>query len=378
MRNALCVLMVALAAVPSPIQGQEEPLKIPLRLVRKELRGRPGGGRRFDLVPGRETALPFATAGGHLLVRSSVIKGKMRILADRNGDGRLDEADGGPIGDDEPFEIQAEVGGRQVPYTLQFLAIWPGEATLDSQMVMEGEAEGLRIRIADADVDGRFGESGEDVLEVEAAGPGAPTVLRLADYLGSVVLVGERLYELTTLEQGWVVRLAPWAGEPARVSVKPGPGIAVWGLRLATADRHLFFAVAPEGKTPVVPGAYAIEDCILVFQPRLLAAGDSWLSRFLGIRPTPQSSILVCHRRGGRIEIRPGDNNLAVGPPFRLEAEAFLWGRRGDRLAIEDVWLVGQAGESYRADLQGDAGSTLKAFVQAGQERLCLASLEFG
>ena len=34
--------------------------------------------------------------------------------------------------------------------------------------------------------------------------------------------------------------------------------------------------------------------------------------------------------------------------------------------------------ESYRADLQGDAGSTLKAFVQAGQERLCLASLEFG
>lgn len=338
----------------------------------------------------------FPTPTGKLLIR----RAGDRIVADANGDGRIDEADGEGVPAQaagpgrttpEALKVSANVAGRKAQYPLMVLYARGRHVLLAGGAVLVGKFGDLELRLFDADLDGVFGETGTDTILVRSAeeGPGAASPPAgpgaSANVMGLVLNLGGELYAVRTLDGGRALRIAPYDGEKASLELAAGGTATSLSLSLAHEEDACHLQVGSGVKVSLVPGAYRVTRSLLVLKlPQEKKKEESFFGRLLGgLTGQGEETGTLLGTEGEDpvlLTIRPGENRLPVGPPLRLEFTAKAWETHNDRLEIEDPVLVGGAGERYVADLhtRGRAGSSLKGLLRSGGEETLLGELEYG
>lgn len=182
-----------------------------------------------------------------------------------------------------------------------------------------GNLGGTKIVLFDQDLDGVYGEIGEDAVVV---GRG-----RNASTMGSVLLVDDALYTAEFVDGS--LTLAPYAGETGVLDLRSEFVTNGRPMSLRVADRshgHYFdLALYPEG-APVPAGSYR-------FVGGQLASGDN--------------RVTIDAGRMKRIEVAANESTvLEWGGPIRGE---FTYAQAGSTYTFSpsDVWYYGGAGEQY-------------------------------
>lgn len=404
--RALFLVLVSLAGVAGPARSGEAAEGTPPRTPgQAAVQVVPLGfveGKRTDFGAQTHVTLneeglgeiAFPTPSGKLLVR--LVGGK--VVCDANGDGRIDDADGKGVAAGRGFgpgtaalKVRVTVGGRGIDYPLAVLYAQGRHLMLASTAHLAGTFRGARLSLYDTNVNGVFGEIGVDGIKIAEGGrtraaPGfrAMTVASGAGMLGRVLAIGGELYNAEVVEGGRALRLSPYGGEKATLSLKVDKTVKVAHLTLAHTGGLFFVRAVPGQKLLVPAGTYRIDEARLSLAlGEEKRSGSSWLEDLFGDGAVAAQSAGMLIGRGGPkaalVTVRPGENELAFGPPLGLEFTAYLWGDEKDRLEIEDPALVGGAGERYRAALYAQKQqSSLKSYVRAGGKEKLLSKLEYG
>jgi len=295
------------------------------------------------LVDGRGE-IPFATASGKLLLR--VERGLLR--ADINGDAKLDQADGDGTPLHGSLSVPVQLGDRSIPYQLKAEMIFGGMVVLASSTRLQGNVGNVPVVFVDTNVDGRFGQPGLDSYQVGSDG----TCLRQ----GRTVQVGDALYHVEMTEDGGTVSTRPYGGPVATVTMAPAEPQWQVTLKLAHESHEMCAEVSSGEGCRLVPGSYQIEQATARFTKGatgVLAAARS--------------------ERTPLLTLASGDNRIQAGPPFKLEFSAFCSKESPADVEIEDVALVGAAGERYRASVWWSSSGLLSFFTGKHKSRLeCL------
>ena len=306
---------------------------------------------------------PFATASGKLRMR--VDGGK--ILVDRNDDGKIDKDDG-EASDAWSISIPVKLAGKPFEYPLTIgsfrynLDRASGERKIAvcSMVYLEAKAGETVIRVYDENVNGRFGDSG-DTVQFGAQGKSKP----IAKYCE----IGGALYEFAILNDGEAVKLQPYAGPMATVTVEGRDGWKVFA-RLRHAEHGLEPDTANGGTASALPGPYRLLDFWAVHG----AKGTS--PQELVSAPT---NLRGAGAKDAVIQIKAGENRLTFGPPFKLDFAGYRSSEDSADVEIQGVTLTGAGGEVYRAYNYGSGGdSKLTCYVRSGGKEKKVASLAFG
>jgi tetratricopeptide (TPR) repeat protein len=307
-----------------------------------------------------------------------------KLAVDRNGNGRLDNEDGPPVGKGETFRVSMKIGDQRVNYPLRVIRISSSAVDIEGRGAMLGRAGNYLALLYDEDLDGRFGEEGEDTFKL--APFSVETLQRIAGCgddpfwtqgrtpLGRVAGFEKSLFDVKVLDHGWRMNLTHYDGEAAVLSVSPTESNVDFSFLLRHAGGKQYQVVEGSGEVVLVPGSYRIDEL------------NTTLA--LVYRIQPKKNITFKSRRkavltGVRSEFQPvvnveaGRKEMKVGPPFELECEAVRWGEKGDQLEVEYAVLVGRGGEIYRARLYGDARSKLLYSLSLDGHEKFLNELEF-
>lgn len=363
--------------------------EVELRLVDNAQPGVTNGYAQIRLDAKGEGSTPFANAAGKLLVKFA--DGK--VFCDANGDGAIDAADGEGIDSPRPgrpagappvLRPTVRIAGRDEEYPLTVLYAQQGIVVLGSAAHLEGKLGDSTVELHDANVNGSFTDVGKDVIRVRDAGasvtpsPFGPQGAQL----GRVVEIGGELYDIKLMRGGASLRLSPYTGEKATLSVKTGELIGSVTLTLAHKDGLFTCSATSKEATTLPTGEYRITQSRLELAlPRKATRAPSAVELLLGgARTSPPTAMLLAYgdARTPLLTMRAGENELSPGRPFVLAFAAHATGE-GGKLEVTDVCLVGALGERYRAQIYG-AGFTSKLTVNlcAGGKEKELSKLEYG
>ncbi len=185
---------------------------------------------------------------------------------------------------------------------------------------MNGEIDGVRIRLIDQNLNGRFDDVGEDAIVV---GRG-----KAAAFLSRVIDLGDgHLVNIAVAPDGATLDYSPYTGPRGRVAVKFGTKGKVLTAVLKSVDGQVSVALSrPEASLVLPAGKYR-------FHSAVLSLGGNRVNARTG------RSRTITVKAGG-------DATLALGGP--VEAE-FAYMRQGDTLNFspDNIWFYGRAGEEY-------------------------------
>jgi hypothetical protein len=358
-----------------------------------EMKPVPSADESFDsqiarLDPTGAGSIPFANAGGRLLLKAAAKK----VRLDSNGDGAIDDRDAPPAEAGETVPVRFLLGSRAAEYPVRIEAVENQYVVLGGCLVLEGAFEGCTIRLYDTEMDGTFGQAGKDTVRiVEPKKPGAKEEEAGEEEaealpLGRVLCVKGRLYEAAVSDGGCRLALRPHAGETAQLTIRGGAGVRSWTLQLAHADNAQFACVAGAGPAVLVPGAYRIASSEVSLEPkrekkpRQKAAAREAEAEEDDDTLEISGSWDFAGREGPILEVRAGAQTVTVGPPFRLAFDASRVAGKAGKVVIEEPRLVGTAGEWYTPDTNAPPGqeSALTSHVRAWGKEQKLSTLEFG
>ena len=331
------------------------------RVIRLDKRGR--------------TEIDFPTERGKLLFEFS--NGVLR--ADVNSDGVVDEADGEGVrpGTNKPLAVRVAVGERtfRYPFVVQFAE--EDYAVLSAFVALKGEFEGHTVELIDKNMNGVFGERGRDSLVVvddRAAGPGWAGE---PGPFAPVQAIGGELYDVEVLEGGMALHLSPFEGERSTLLLRVGETVSDVSLTLQEAGGRFNCSASSQKKTVLVAGEYVILWCMATLKSEG-PEGDGPAAPFGGFGVTPMLSGYLGDR-SCTLTVSRGENVIDAGPPFRLDFDASVSGRDKSRFEVTDAYLIGAAGERYKADCR-TAGEkcSLQCILRSGGKELSSSKLEYG
>jgi hypothetical protein len=365
-----------------------------------------------DSAPARQYAsldaegkgeIPFANEAGKLLVSvtsrqeppdAKRTAASVTVRLDTNGDGVIDDRDA-PVKVGEPVKVRW-LGGAAPEYPIRVAAAQKHYVMLESCLILEGTLDGCTIRLIDADVDGTFWRTGKDtLLVVEPKKAGAEDEDGASPLpFGRILAVKDRLYEVSCSEGGTRLTCRPHSGETAVLAAKAGDSVMSFSLQLAHENGLQYVSLSSRNPVRMVPGRYRITQSTLELsrnpvKPKAADDGNPTLFRWVGNlmrgelftgEPDPDTLNLWGNydEAAPVLTVRPGPQEVAPGPPFRLAFDAARSGPDGAE--IGEPRLVGSAGEWYRPDVSGTGKekSTLTSHVRAGGREEKLSDLGFG
>jgi hypothetical protein len=386
MRLASLALLAVAAGCRA--QGAAGPGAAPAVVV--ELKAVPSADETFGsqfarIGAGGTGSIPFANAEGRLLLKAA---GK-KVRLDSNGDGVVDDKDAPPAAPGEIVTVRFLLGGRSAEYPVRVEAVENQYVALGGCLVLEGAFDGWRIRLIDAELDGTFGRTGEDSIDVAESKPaGAKKEAEEEDGseplpLGSVLSVKGRLYEATVSEGGTRLALRPYTAETGRLTFKGGAGVRSWRLQLSHADDLQFAHVRDADPVRLVPGTYRITMSQISLVPKR-GKGDARKPKEGGDREEEAVDLSgywdYAGSEGPVLHVGSGGQTITLGPPFRLDFDASRAAGKAGRYQIEEPRLVGAGVEWYTPETSAPDGqeSTLTSHVRAGGREQKLSTLEFG
>ncbi len=317
-----------------------------------------GSGRHVRLDAKGRAEFDFPTKTGRLLVE--VAGGRVRI--DSNLDGAIDKADGEGVPaapnymKPECLEVVVKSAGRNWRYPIYVQYAKLPHLMLRGAAFLQGELDGTTVDLLDSNLDGRF-----DGFGVDAARTGSGRETRLARLMS----LGGGLFNLAFSEDGRSLLLAPYEGSTSSVTLECEEAMQC-SVTLA-AEGGARFELS-KGKAHLVPtGTYRIAQVNLG-----LRVGS-------GVRGGNVASLRGQGSRRAFLATE-GDCRLRVGPPFKLEFEAYRWGDDGKGVEISDgPHLVGAAGELYTPSVYaGGESSELTVNLRSGKAERQLSKMEFG
>ncbi len=388
-RQAVSILLVCAAAVSTRPEafgrdGADGP-------------GRRGGVLLLEVVQlGGAVASSYQTVslvGGKAVWDFGKISGEVTFLGkdgciylDRNGNGRVDPGDGKPLADGAVLKGSFEFRGKEYPYSVRFSSIGSEYFALRSLTALRARWGSFLVYFLDNDMDGRFFRFGVDrvgVVKIPGGGKRAGGVGR--DFVSSmlylrsqplshVIRLGERLYFLLPRKEGEDPRILPFPGRTVSLRVGGGKGDrAKMDLLLADPARDFYFRIPGPGTFPMPAGKYWIQD---------FSVSLSWKRKPGSSLRRPDVSILRGPTWAGQIRVDLGKDSffLDPGPPYRLDFDGIVWGKKGERLEISAVHLVSPSGLKLQAEVfeRGGGRSTIKAYLRSGERRRFLSNLEYG
>jgi len=279
------------------------------------------------------------------------------VFVDRDRDGRVTDADGPGAGRGETFSLPFAYAGKTNEYSMLMYRPRPGGMLLMSRTRLEGKHGDQPVMVLDWNGNGIFGDDG-DQIRFGSGGSLVPVT--------KVIACGLELVVPTFDSAAGKLHLDPYQGAKATLAVRTRrAGIGV-NVNLQESNGRFYYSNTADGDAlTCIPGEYIFRQIRLVKPNREEQQSSAML---YGSRtPTPAT-----------VEVKPGTNEVFVGPPFKLEFTAAPESGKGaDALKIETVDLIGAAGEKYRAKTYRGS-SSLDCLVRAGETEQKLASMDYG
>lgn len=344
--------IVALLCAAANAAWAANAVDVPLRIQRGS-NVHAYGERYVALDEAGEGSMPFTTACGELKMRLV----DDALLLDRNGDGTLNDADGAPVGNDETAEIAAHPFGTRASYPINVRICSDRRVRLQSQIVVKGEKDGATYELHDGNLDGRFDEYGTDMFRIKGAW----------QCLAKVVRIDTELHGITVARNGGALRLSPYTGPLANVTVSCGEGGWLPELHVKHKDGEYIGKVALG--MPIPPGQYTIQGVRLI---GTVSDGSATGRRrvFLHGYDPEEETVLT---------LKEGSGTLTLGPPLKLAVKAVKLADDASKVKVVRASLIGVAGEKYRALATGDrVTSTLECWVRTGGKEEKLTTMRFG
>lgn len=320
--------------------------------------------------------ISFPTQSGELTLQ--YCEGKLKV--DRNGDGKIDDSDGGSIGQNDIFKVTTFIGDREVQYPFRLEQIGRNYAWIAGRAVLIGHDSKHLIMIYDSDLDGKLGEPMEDTIKCttflqedldNAMKSGDHPLWRESDTMpvAPIVSLDNTLFDFKMDDKAGAVVLKSYVGKESTVDVKSkAPG---WQLRLSHTQSKLHTTVKAGNEALVVPGEYQVHAILMDIPLNNDSQGESDSDRKI-------AQIYSRYDEPFHITIAEGENSLEIGPPFQLNFEAYAWGKNKKRIEIEDAYLQGVAGEQYMFHLYGKCKPLMEVLVRAGESEEKIGELSYG
>jgi len=279
--------------------------------------------RRFEFeLPDERFApigdgFPIPHAGGEVFA-AKVEGGALRV--DATGDGTFAAfVEAPPPGETAVVTLRAPgVDGEEVRWCAR-VRMGRGGWEYACSGGLVGNVGDTKVVLFDQDLDGVYGEVGEDAIVL---GRG-----RVAATMGSVLLIGDELFEASYADEH--LELVPYTGETGVLDLRSGFETSGRPMSLRVSDHRngLYFDLAqyPEG-APVPAGRYR-------FAGGQLASGAN--------------RVTIDRGRMERIEVEADERTvLEWGGPLRGE---FEYAHAGTTYTFspDAVWYYGRAGEQY-------------------------------
>ena len=361
-----------LAAQPERVTLEPRDLTSPAALL-----GCPSRAIGFDDFNMASFAYPTAAGKVSLLYRDG------RLAVDLDGNGTIDPAETRGYVRWFFFKVKANLCGqeRECPFFIQHLD--RDGVVLTGATVMEGRFRGHLVRVFDGDMDGKYTDREKDRLALSPPEREVPVALNRSIFaqhqgqpLAGYFPLGEKLFQPQVQAGGRAVVFTPYRGRLAHLELALDPVVKRAQVVLTHKGGLLTRVVQAGERAPFLPGSYRIDRVTLSLAPNKKAKKKIGLLGLLLGRKDGVDWVLSGEGGGKPVATRlaPGKNRFRLGPPFRLD---FALHRRQDMLRLDDPVLVGQAGETYRAETLGGE-STLEWFLLSRGERIRLGSLEYG
>jgi len=336
--------------------AEDSPL-YPLKQVISEAPNGPDGEQSIEMGKNGEGSMGFATPSGKLRVK---LEGD-KLLVDRSDDGKFDTLI-------VPFQWASKVtvkvqGQKAFEYPLFLTATrQPGASELcvsaASLVHLETQVGQTVVRLYDTNLNGRFGDPG-DMMQLGAEG----AVRAITKY----VEIEGKIRELQVVNGGEAVKSPLYTGPTGTLKLQTQDG---WKTEAQLEHAEgLFAASLKNDESLLIPGAYRFVGAQAQFGAKTTANG----------REQYPIQLYSSGGKGAPIQIKEGQNSLALGPPFRLEFAAAKSTLDAANVIISDVFLVGSGGEQYYAANYGSSrDSTLTCFVRAAGREQSVSTLGYG
>jgi hypothetical protein len=394
MRHA-AALLVCIFVCPTFCQvakaaGGEESagIKVVLRLAPDIQLSPAMGVVQVRLGPSGEGSTPFANEAGKLLIRFK--DGK--VFCDANGDGAIDDADGEGVAPPGQYRLMGmppmllttvKIGGRDEEFPLSLFHARKGLVVFGSGVGLRGKIGDWSVTLFDSNVNGSFSDIGIDGIRVTEGKAPAPARGRSftpgSGKLGSLIAVGGELFSIELKQGGASLKLTPYAGEKATLTLETKEPVVAAALVLAHAGGIFTCQATSNSATTLPAGKYRVQRSRLILRPPGDARSVKVLAEeFLGDPPSAPILMGTGNYQAKPITIRPGENALPVGTPLTLE---FTAGAASDRKAfnVSDAVIIDGLGVRYSTQLQGmNAGSSVTVSVRADGKVKELSKLEYG
>jgi hypothetical protein len=329
--------------------------------------------RYVRLEKDKRGEMDFATPSGKLRFQLEH-DGYIRI--DRNEDGAFDEKDKPFVSPKRPTTmVTIRIGNESVNYRLSISGAGDRELPGDnpalfvtSLMALETQAGADRIRILDANCNGRLGEfagnGGEsgDQMQIGEASPVPlqPYLLRDAKLL--------RVEVPATCQE---LRLAPYAGPVSTLAVSVKDGYAFTASLQHKESGYLTEEIQRGHPVLSLPGSHRIYGVGLHYaNPLDPAAKDA---------DQEPAVVLSGASEQPPVELKEGANERAFGPPLKLEFLAARSTKDPTAVEIKDVWLTGVGVERYTAQNYGqESAQALQCLLRHGERTVVASKLSYG
>jgi hypothetical protein len=354
-----------------------ETATIPLKWV--ALDEAPDGlwGKTVELKDDRLGEMDFPMPSGKLRFR---LEGDDAVRIDRNDDGVFDEKDKPLARDEQPTSVTVRIGNEPFNFRLKLEPHQQNSNGKISKVVdvtnltaLQATLGGSRVRVLDANVNGRFGDAGNDDDESDKLQIGDEPVRAIQRHL----LCDGKLSSIEVLEKDRALRVTPYAGPLATVAFAVRPGFEV-SATLKHNDTGYTFSTEPGKPAISYPGAHQISDIELRSTgPQVEVKTQVNENTAFG----RHTAVLVLRdmRAKSDLQLKEGRNEPVLGPPLKMEFSAVRAPKNPALIEIRNVWLTGAGGERYYAANYGDgADSTLQSLLRDGAKSLDISKLSYG
>lgn len=351
----------------SLLQLSPHAVTYPIQFMTKEAAGRGHLSAPHEIeLHGGEGTLPLPVKAGKVPFRVQ----EDRILVDVNGDGLIDARDGGGVQSNQLFRVPLILGGRAVHYPVRVAGFDAQRASFDSRACLV--SQDLGFIFCDDNVNGQFGER-----SVDLSGRQSGALMHIRESKGGFSLV--RTFVQSDSNRLYLLQ-APYDGDQGTLSVRCKTNAAI--MRLCGVLRHasdlcgvsIDFRKTDSRLEDASRGASDYESGMTVPLP----VGTHELKNmgcYLSNRLSFESGLITLQIQRGE------EKTIILGPPFRMDFSLQPGKDRWD-IDLQDVWLVGQAGEYWRGKIHragtGKPLSRVTVSVLLGRKKKELAKLEFG